>query len=62
LVLLFSTRQPTSAEVKARGNHLKRYRFEGVFEGQGWEYFVPKRGKRANDKLLVFHLTPAGDI
>lgn len=27
-----------------------------------WEYFVPKRGKRANDKLLVFHLTPAGDI
>ena len=61
-VLLFSTREPTKEEAQKRGSRSKRYRFEGVFGVQGWEYFVPGHGTRENDKLLLFHLVPANSI
>lgn len=61
-VLLFSTREPTLNEVKLWSSHQKRYRFEGIFGVRGWEYFIPSSGKRANDKLLLFHLVPAKNI
>jgi 5-methylcytosine-specific restriction protein A len=60
-VLLFTTSEPTTAEVKKRGGCSKRYRFVGMFAVRGWERFKPDVGSRAGDSLLLFHLVPAKD-
>jgi 5-methylcytosine-specific restriction enzyme A len=61
-VLFFSTKEPTSKEVRERGNRRKRYTYEGIFQVASWEYFVPKLGTRGGDQLLRFHLIPAGNV
>ena len=60
-VLLFSTRQPTAAEVKSRGHHRKRYQFEGSYCVQCWEFSSPSTGHRNGDKLLKIRLMPTSD-
>ena len=58
VVLLFTTREPTTSEAKAARSHAKRYRFEGRFRVEGWEFFVPQSGQRKGDKLIKFKLLP----
>lgn len=57
-VLLFSTREPNSQEVKERGNYKKLYRFEGSFKVVSWKFDTPKEGERKGDKLLEYTLQP----
>ncbi|WP_224984202.1 HNH endonuclease [Geomonas agri] len=57
-VLLFSTREPTSSQVKQQGNHSKKYRFEGMFNVLSWEWFIPMEGKRISNRLIKFELVP----
>jgi len=62
-VLLFSTREPTAAEVRERGNYQKLFRFRGMFNACGHEIVIPEEGMRKGDKLFRFLLMPvAGDI
>jgi 5-methylcytosine-specific restriction enzyme A len=61
-ILFFSTREPNAQEVRERGNHRKVYKFEGFYQVAAWDFFIPKEGKRANDKLLQFLLVPANNI
>lgn len=61
-VYLFSTKEPTSEQIKFRQDFSKRYRCEGLFNVLTWDIFIPTDGKRAGDKLLRFHLIPAGDV
>jgi 5-methylcytosine-specific restriction protein A len=61
-VLLFSTREPNTKEVKARGNRKKFYKFEGIFEVGSWIYYTPTKGLRMGDKLVRYHLIPAENI
>jgi 5-methylcytosine-specific restriction enzyme A len=57
-VLLFSTREPTAAEVRERGNYQKLFRFRGMFNACSHETVIPKGGMRKGDKLLRFLLMP----
>ncbi len=57
-VLLFTTREPTAAEVRERGNYQKLFRFQGMFNACGHEPVVPKEGTRKGDRLLKFLLVP----
>jgi 5-methylcytosine-specific restriction protein A len=57
-VLLFSTRELTSSEIRLRGNYRKRFKFEGSFNVSGYEIIVPDGGERAGDRLFRFHLNP----
>lgn len=61
-VLFFSTTEPTSKQVKARGNRRKRYKFEGIYEVVECNVFMPAFGPRINDQLLSFLLIPAKNI
>lgn len=61
-VLLFVTREPSSKEQRERGNKRKRYTFKGIYKVLSYGFNSPKEGKRAGDKLLVFHLIPAANI
>lgn len=60
-VLLFSTREPTSKEVLARGGYGKLFAFRGEFNVVGFENFVPTEGARKGDQLWRFRLAPVGD-
>ena len=57
-VLLFTTREPTAAEIKERQGWAKVYTFEGNFRVAAWDFVVPIGGTRAGDKLVVFRLAP----
>ena len=61
-ILFFSTREPNTEEVRQQGNYRKLYRFQGIFEVGAWEYYTPNEGRRANNKLLRFHLLTANNI
>lgn len=61
-VLLFSTKEPNSKEAKERGNHKKRYRFEGIFEVLSWDLVKVREGQRAGDQLVEYHLIPSNNI
>jgi 5-methylcytosine-specific restriction protein A len=61
-VLLFSTREPNSAEAKSNGHHKKLYKFEGIFNVLSWDLKLENEGARKGDKLLIFHLVPANNI
>ncbi|WP_342332342.1 HNH endonuclease signature motif containing protein [Pedobacter sp. FW305-3-2-15-E-R2A2] len=61
-VLLFSTREPTTLEAKARGNNKKNYKFEGIFDVISWDLKTATEGDRVGDKLVVFHLIPSNNI
>lgn len=58
-VLLFTTREPTAGEVRARGGYGKLFAFRGEFNVAGFEFFVPMEGRRRGDRLLRFRLAPA---
>ena len=60
-VLLFTTREPTAAEVRHRGNYQKLFRFQGMFNACGHETVSPAQGARKGDKLLRFLLLPVGE-
>ena len=51
-VLLFSTREPTSAQVRARGSWKKQYAFEGEFCVGAWEFYTPSEGRRTGNQLV----------
>lgn len=57
-VRLFTTREPTAAEVRQRGNYQKMFRFRGMFNACGHETVSPGEGARKGDKLLRFLLLP----
>jgi 5-methylcytosine-specific restriction protein A len=57
-VLLFSTREPNSKEVRDRGNYKKAYQFEGQFKVISWSIDVPDKGNRKGDKLIKYILQP----
>lgn len=57
-ILLFTTREPTAAEVRQRGNYQKLFRFQGMFNACGHEAVSPLEGTRKGDKLLRFLLLP----
>lgn len=57
-VLLFLTREPTSAEIKLKGNYRKRFIFQGAFNVCGYDVVTPDTGPRTGDKLLCFRLVP----
>jgi len=60
-VLLFSTKEPTSKEIRERGTRRKRYKFEGFFDVLSYE-LVSGQGSRSVDKLIQFHLIPSENI
>lgn len=60
-VLLFLTSEPTSAQVRARGNWRKRYTFAGHFCVASWEFHVPSEGRRKGDRIIKFTLIAASD-
>ena len=60
--LLFSTREPTSEEVKKRGHYGKLYLFEGVFNLSTWSMQLVENGSRAGDRLIEAILSPADEI
>ena len=59
--LLFLTREPTGAQVRARGNWRKQYAFAGEFCVGSWEFHVPSEGRRRGDRLIKFTFVPVSD-
>jgi 5-methylcytosine-specific restriction enzyme A len=57
-VLLFETRGPSAAEVRAQGHYRNLYRFVGDFHVAGYETRIPDAGRRKGQKLLCFQLVP----
>ncbi|WP_409416313.1 HNH endonuclease [Flavobacterium sp. PS2] len=57
-VLIFSTREPNSKEVRDRGNYKKLYQFEGLFNVISWSIDIPDQGNRKGDKLIKYTLRP----
>lgn len=57
-VLIFSTREPNSKEVRDRGNYKKLYQFEGLFKVISWSIDIPDQGNRKGDKLIKYTLRP----
>ena len=60
-VLLFTTKEPTAAEVSKRGNSKKRYVYVGAYCSGAWDVIVPVQGKRMGHSLLRFTILPALD-
>jgi 5-methylcytosine-specific restriction protein A len=60
-VLLFLTREPTSAEIRLKGNYRKSFKFQGAFNVCGYEIVIPDAGSRQGDKLFRFQLIPVVD-
>lgn len=60
-VLLFTTKEPTAAEVSERGNYRKRYVYVGAYCSGAWDVIVPVQGRRRGHSLLRFTLLPALD-
>jgi 5-methylcytosine-specific restriction protein A len=60
-ILLFLTREPTSAEIRLRGNYRKSFSFAGTYNVCGHEICVPTHGARQGNKLFRFLLAPADD-
>lgn len=58
-VLLFLTREATTAHRRARGNSRKLYVFEGEYCVGGWDTLVPSEGSRRGDQVLRFVFVPA---
>jgi 5-methylcytosine-specific restriction protein A len=61
-ILLFSTIEPTSLEVRERGNHKKLYQYEGLFRVKSWTINTEKEGKRKGDKLVKYILQPNEEL
>ncbi len=61
-VLLFTTREQSSAEYRISGTRSKLYKFEGLFDVLSHEIVVANSGKREGDALLLFKLVPADSI
>ncbi|WP_181015768.1 HNH endonuclease [Pseudomonas syringae] len=61
-VLLFTTREPTTREVAARGTYGKLFSYCGQFNVSGFDQFVPSNGGRNGDKLWRFHLLPVSEV
>lgn len=59
-ILLFTTREPTAAEVRQRGNYQKLFSYQGMFNVCSHEEIVPEKGARAGDRLIRFLLNPVG--
>jgi len=57
-LLLFTTKEPNAAEIRARGNHRKMFSFRGEYNICGYDVVSPKDGTRKGDSLLRFHLIP----
>jgi 5-methylcytosine-specific restriction protein A len=60
-IMLFSTREPNAAEVRARGHHKKLYQFEGIFKVVDWKIETQIEGKRKGDKLIKYILQPIAE-
>jgi hypothetical protein len=58
VLLLFSTKEPTSKEASEQGNHQKSYIFQGAFRSAGWSFLKPVEGPRKDDKLIRCVLVP----
>lgn len=61
-ILLFTTRELTSKEVRKLGSRHKKYKFEGVFDVLSWSYYKQVGGARNGDRLIVFKLIAAENI
>jgi len=61
-VLLFCAREINSKEAKERGNHKKKYKFEGIFEVLFWSLVKVSEGKRRGDILVSYLLIPSKNI
>lgn len=62
-ILLFTTREPTAAEVRERGNYQKLFSFQGMFSVCAHETVTPSSGPRAGNRLIRFLLAPvASDV
>ncbi|WP_316778914.1 HNH endonuclease signature motif containing protein [Pedobacter antarcticus] len=61
-ILLFTTRELTSKEVKELGSRHKKYKFEGVFDFLSWDYQIQNGGSRDGDRLIVIKLIEAANI
>jgi 5-methylcytosine-specific restriction protein A len=57
-VLLFTTREPTASEVRARGSYGKAFAFQGEFNVAGYETVHVESGARIGDRLMRFLLVP----
>lgn len=57
-VLLFSTNEPNTKEVRLRGNRKKLYQYEGIFKVSDWKLETQNSGKRKGDKLVKCLLEP----
>jgi len=58
VVLLFTAREQTRAEIKQSGNKKKLFLYRGSFMVDGWDYFTPTCGIRAGDQLVRYRLVP----
>lgn len=58
-VLLFSTREPKAAEIRATGSRAKLYRFEGTFVVASWNLYQEQSGPRRGHRVIRFDLKPA---
>lgn len=60
-ILLFTTREPTASEVKARNSYGKLFRYQGMYDVLNCEIVIPDSGARKGNKLFRFHLTPCDE-
>lgn len=61
-VLLFTTREQSTAEYKNSGSRSKLYKYEGLFDVLSHKTVVANSGKRQGDALLLFKLVPPDSI
>lgn len=61
-VLLFTAREPSSAEVRANQSYAKLFSYQGEFNILGWEFVTPSTGSRRGDMLVCFDLIRVGDL
>ena len=54
-ILLFTSREPTAAEMREGGGWAKRFKYCGIFHLLGWDWVVPSQGLRKGDRLIRFH-------
>jgi len=57
-ILLFTTTEPTSEQVRLQGNYKKKYKYIGMFRVRSWGFFMPQIGHRMGNKLLQYDLFP----
>jgi len=60
-VLLFSTREPSSQEIRENGGYGKLFMFRGEFNVLGYDFVHVMEGVRSGDRLLCFQLIRVGD-